>query len=93
MNTVAERKEMIKQLACDAFEMDGAELTPTALFDEDLGVDSLSVIDLLAGLEKAFGIDIEEVEVNRVISLDAVYDLVAEVAGWSTTPEDQLANS
>ena len=90
--TVAERKARIKELACAAFEIDGDQLTETALFDEDLGIDSLSIIDLLAALEKAFGVDIEQAGASRLVSLDAVYQVVAELSGWPAA-EDQLASS
>jgi acyl carrier protein len=84
MTTVeAERKALIKQLACDAFEIGADEFTEESLFDEELGIDSLSMIDLLAALEKAFGIDIEQVAVGRMVNLDAVYDLVAVGSGWA----------
>jgi acyl carrier protein len=88
---VAQRKARIRELACDAFEIEEDQLTDTALFDEELGIDSLGLIDLIAGLEREYGIDTEQVSVTRIVNLDAVYDLVAELAGWPAPVEDRSA--
>ncbi|MDT8913889.1 acyl carrier protein [Amycolatopsis sp. PS_44_ISF1] len=77
------RKAVIKELACDAFEIEPEELEEDTLFDEDLGIDSLSAIDLLAALEKHFGLEVEQVDLSRLNSLASVYDLVAEELGWA----------
>jgi acyl carrier protein len=80
---IIERKDRIKQLACAAFEVEPAELTPATHFVEDLGVDSLNAIDLLASLETEYEIEIEPERIRDMVSVDAVYDIVAEAAGWS----------
>ena len=80
---LAERKALIKQLACDAFEIDDDELTEDSQFDADLGIDSLSMIDLLAALEKNFGVEIDRADLARMVDLAGVYEVVAASLGWS----------
>ncbi|HEX6339795.1 acyl carrier protein [Umezawaea sp.] len=88
---VDERKATIKRLACAAFEVEPHELDDTTLFTDDLGVDSLSTIDLLANLETEFGIAIDQDELPRMVDLDSVYEVVAEFAGWSSTVDENVA--
>jgi len=88
---VAERKATIKRLACAAFEIGPDELDETSLFTDDLGVDSLGTIDLLANLETEFGIEIDQDELPRMVDLEAVYQVVAEFAGWSSTVDENVA--
>jgi len=86
----SDRKTKIKQLACASFEVAPDQLTEETHFVEDLGVDSLNAIDLLAALETEFEIEIEPEQIRHMTSVDAVYDLVAEAAGW---PADENAVS
>jgi len=79
---IADRKDRIKQLACASFEVDLDQVTDRTHFVEDLGVDSLNAIDLLAALETEYEIEIEPEEISRMVTVDAVYEVVAEAAGW-----------
>jgi acyl carrier protein len=88
---VAERKAVIKELACEAFEIEPEEIAEHTLFDEDLGIDSLASIDLLAALEKRFGVEIDQVDLARLTSLASVYDFVAAELGW--TSEQSLSEA
>jgi acyl carrier protein len=79
---IADRKDRIKQLACASFEVDLDQVTDRTHFVEDLGVDSLNAIDLLAALETEYEIEIEPEQISRMVTVDAVYEVVAEAAGW-----------
>jgi acyl carrier protein len=87
---ISDRKSRIKQLACASFEVAPDQMNDETDFVEDLGVDSLNAIDLLAALETEFEIEIEPESIRRMTSVGAVYELVAEVAGW---PADENAAS
>jgi acyl carrier protein len=77
-----ERKERIAEIVCEILEIDPEELTDTSLFKEDHNADSLRAIEILALLEREFSIEIEQSELAGMVSLDAVYDIVATQAGW-----------
>ena len=81
-NEVLERKARIKDMVVSALEVEPEEVTETAMFVDDLGMDSLGAIDLLAALETGFGVEIDQAELPRLVNIDAVYEVVAEVAGW-----------
>ncbi|MEV5974974.1 acyl carrier protein [Streptomyces sp. NPDC051921] len=74
--TPDERRAQIKDLVCDILEIDPAELTPTSLFKEEHGADSLRAIEILAALERTFGITIEQAELSLMVNLEGVESVV-----------------
>lgn len=82
MTARAERIETIKEIVCDILEIEEDEVSETSLFKEDHGADSLRAIEILAALEKEFGVVINQTELPRMVNLEGVYAVVAEPAGW-----------
>jgi acyl carrier protein len=50
--------------------VDPADVTPTARFEEDLGVDSLTLVDLVVAVEDRFGLVIPDEEWARFVTVD-----------------------
>ncbi|MCX4446074.1 acyl carrier protein [Streptomyces sp. NPDC087866] len=80
--TQDERLDTIKEIVCDILEIEEDEVTPTSLFKEDHDADSLRAIEILAALEKEFGVVINQSELPRMVNLTGVYEVVSEPAGW-----------
>ncbi|MEU9481784.1 acyl carrier protein [Streptomyces sp. NPDC048191] len=81
MSTAIEsRKQEIKEIVCDILELEPEEVTETSLFKEDHGADSLRAIEILANLERSFGVVIDQAELARMVNLENVYQVVAEAA-------------
>ncbi|WUS99993.1 acyl carrier protein [Streptomyces sp. NBC_00708] len=80
--TQDERIDTIKEIVCDILEIEEDEVTPTSLFKEDHDADSLRAIEILAALEKEFGVVINQSELPRMVNLTGVYEVVSEPAGW-----------
>lgn len=59
--------ERINRSLAEEFEIDLAEMTPETTLFEDMGLDSLDVVDLVIVLETAFAIKIREEEAIRKI--------------------------
>jgi acyl carrier protein len=78
---VAGRNAEIKDMVCDILELDSDELSETSLFKEDHDADSLRAIEILAALEKRFGVIIDQAELARMVNLAGVYEVVAEAVG------------
>ncbi|MFI6641763.1 acyl carrier protein [Streptomyces sp. NPDC050504] len=72
-----ERRAAVKEIVCDILELEEDEVTDTSLFIEDHGADSLRAIEILASLEKEFGITIEQSELSQMVNLESVYQVVA----------------
>ncbi len=63
----------IKRLIADVTEREPGEITDTALFSEELGVDSLMAMEVMVAVDKKFRIDIPEEEFGKIRNvLDAV---------------------
>jgi acyl carrier protein len=76
-----ERRDRIAEIVCEILEIDPDELTDTSLFKEEHNADSLRAIEILALLEREFGIEIEQSELARMVNLEAVCGVVAERSG------------
>jgi len=75
---VAERADDIKAVVCRVLEVDGDGVGPADHFVEDLGADSMKLIELLANLEIEFDVEVDPAEFERLISLDGVYAVLSE---------------
>ena len=73
-----ERKQRIADIVCEILEINPSELTDTSRFVEDHNADSLRAIEILAILEREFGIEIDQSELAKMVNLDAVCAVVAE---------------
>ena len=76
-----ERVARIKQVVCRRLEIEPADLGDTELFT-DHGADPLGLLDVLAALEEEFGVAVPQEELDRMVSLAAVREVVAETVGW-----------
>ncbi|MFJ9819546.1 acyl carrier protein [Streptomyces sp. NPDC101151] len=68
----------IKDIVCDILELELDEVTDTSLFKEEHDADSLRTIEILASLERTFGITLKQSELSRMVNLTGVYAVVAE---------------
>ncbi|MEU7647517.1 acyl carrier protein [Streptomyces huasconensis] len=78
--SVKNQRAEIKEIVCDVLEIDLEEIKETGLFKEEYDADSLRSIELLAALEKNFGVVIDQAELARMVNLEGVYAVVEEAA-------------
>ncbi|MGC8764309.1 MAG: acyl carrier protein [Brevinematia bacterium] len=65
--------EKVKEIIVDKLGVDESAVKPEAAFIEDLGADSLDIVDLIMALEEEFGIDIPDEEAQKLRTIgDAV---------------------
>jgi acyl carrier protein len=56
----------IKQIIVEQLGVDEAEVTPTAHFVDDLGADSLDIVELVMAFEEAFEIEIPDEDAEKM---------------------------
>ena len=71
----------IKQIIMEQFRLDEQELKPDATFTEDLGADSLGVVEFIMALEGEFGIQIPYEEAEKITTVQAAIDYMANIVG------------
>ena len=59
-------EEKVKQIIVEQLQVDEAEVTPGASFQEDLGADSLDVVELVMQFEEAFDIEIPDEDAEKI---------------------------
>jgi acyl carrier protein len=69
------RSIVAEQLGCDM-----GEVTPEASILEDLGADSLDVVELVMAIEEAFDIEVPDEAVERLLTVSDVERYVSENA-------------
>ncbi|MGH3645557.1 MAG: acyl carrier protein [Micromonosporaceae bacterium] len=80
--TIEDRRQQVRDVVCEVLEIEPDELTDESLFREDHGADSMAMVEIVAWLEQAFEIKIDETNLVRMVNLAGVYAVVAEAAGW-----------
>ena len=73
--------QRIKQIIMEQFRLDEQELKPDATFTEDLGADSLGVVEFIMALEGEFGIQIPYEAAEKIITVQSAIDYMANIVG------------
>jgi acyl carrier protein len=71
--TDSELIQAVNEVFAESFEIPPEELTPQAQIFSDLGLDSLDVVDLVAAIQKRFGVKVRDDE--RIRSIRTLQDL------------------
>lgn len=68
--------EKIQEMLADALNLSVDKVTPDAKIVDDLGADSLDVVELLSRLEDEYGVTIPDEEVEQLVT---VQDVATEI--------------
>lgn len=71
--------EQLKALLADQFGVEANTITMDTSFEEDLGADSLDLVDMSMALEEVFGV--EELTEEEIADITTVGDLVRFLQG------------
>ena len=68
--------DRFKKCAIDVLAVDAAKVTLEAKFKEDLGSDSLDLVEFVMALEEEFGISVPESDLEGVDTVGKAFNLV-----------------
>jgi acyl carrier protein len=62
--------------AVEVLAVDVSQLTPEAAFGDDLGADSLDLVELVMALEETFDIEVDEDELKDIRTVGQAFELI-----------------
>ncbi len=71
-------REKVKQIIVEQLGVNPEELTDDASFIEDLGADSLDIVELVMEFEEKFGIDIPDEEAEKISTVGEAIKFIEE---------------
>ena len=70
----------VKRVIVEQLDVDVASIKPESNIIDDLGADSLAVVELVLKLEETFGISIPEEETEKIRTVGNVIDYISKHA-------------
>lgn len=64
--------ERVREIICDQLDLDEDSITMESSILDDLGADSLDVVDLVMSLEDEFGVEIPDEEIENIKTIEDV---------------------
>jgi acyl carrier protein len=71
----------VKEIIAKELEVDVKQLQPEAKFIEDLGADSLDIVELVMALEEEFGLDIPDEDADKLKTVGDAMNYLQQHAG------------
>ena len=68
--------DKVKQIVSEQLGVDEGEVTPSASFVDDLGADSLDVVELVMAFEEAFDIEIPDEDAEKIRTVKDAVDYI-----------------
>ncbi len=69
-------EERVKQIVVEQLGVDEAQVDPAASFVEDLGADSLDIVELIMAFEESFGIEIPDEDAEKITTVKDAIDYI-----------------
>ena len=69
-------EEKVIDIIVDKLGVDRAEVTPEAVFVDDLGADSLDFVELIMAMEEEFGFEIADEEAEKMRTVQDVISFI-----------------
>ena len=82
--------DKVKDIIVDQLDVDEDKITMDASITEDLGADSLDVVDLIMSLEEEFDIKIPDDEVENVKTVGDIVKFIEEIINFIKKPRTKV---
>jgi len=72
--------DKVKSIIAEQLGVDAEEVTPEASFTDDLGADSLDIVELVMAFEEEFGIEIPDEDSEKISKVQDAIDYIDQHA-------------
>lgn len=72
--------DRVKKVVVEQLDVAEEEVTPQASFVDDLGADSLDVVELVMGLEEEFDVEIPDEDAEKITTVQEAVKYIDEKA-------------
>ena len=73
-------QDKVIKIIADKLSVEVAEIVPEASFIDDLGADSLDLVELIMSMEEEFDIEIDDDDSEKMVKVQDVFDYIAKHA-------------
>jgi acyl carrier protein len=73
-------EDKVKKIIADQLGVDIEEVTQTASFTDDLGADSLDIVELVMAFEESFDVEIPDEDAEKIMRVEDAVSYIAEHA-------------
>lgn len=77
--TVDNIEKEIRQIVAEILEVGEEKIKPDVKFVEDLGMDSMMALEILASMEKKYNIKIPEEYLNKVTDINSMLEIARKL--------------
>ena len=71
-------EQKVKEIICEQLGVSEEEVTPEASFIEDLGADSLDIVELVMAMEEEFEVEIPDEEAEHIKTVQDAVNFINE---------------
>jgi acyl carrier protein len=72
--------DKVKEIIVEQLGVDEEEVTPAASFVDDLGADSLDIVELVMALEEEFDLDIPDEDAEKINTVSSAVEYIKKSA-------------
>lgn len=81
VNMVEEILERLKNIVVEKLGVEESEIRPEASFVDDLGADSLDIVELIMAIEEEFNIEIPDEDAEKLTTVGAAVEYIKNKLG------------
>lgn len=70
--------DRVREIIVDQLGVDEEEVTPAASFIDDLGADSLDIVELIMAFEEEFDLEIPDEDAEKIATVGDAVDYIKE---------------
>lgn len=78
MTDIDKIQEKVKKIISEKLSVDIAEVVPEAAFVDDLGADSLDLVELIMSMEEEFDVEISDEDSEKMVKVQDAFDYIAK---------------